>query len=328
MSFNWFLIGATLAAIIGLGGCGTWTAERRAPPIGTFVEVDGERVHLIDAGKVDSDLPPVVLIHGASVNLRDMHLALGERLAKTRRVIIVDRPGRGYSSRPADGARLATQARLIRAAVAARGVERPIIVGHSFGAAVALRYAIEFEEEIAGLAFLSGVSHEWPGGVAWYNDVSGWPIAGVAFRRLALPIYAPLAARGAVAKSFEPDEAPPGYFEAAGLELLFRAGDFRANAADLRALKGEVRAMRPYYPDMQAPTVIMTGLADPTVSPSIHSFQLAKELPNAELVTFPGRGHALHHAEPLAIIAAIDALSDRNRGSAAMQSEFRPDVAQ
>ncbi len=328
MSASLLLIGVTLAAALGLAGCASWTAERRVPPLGSFLEVDGERLHLIDTGPADLDLPPVVLIHGASVNLLDMHMALGGRLAENRRVIVIDRPGRGYSSRPADGAKLTAQARLIRAAVVSLGVEQPIIVGHSLGAAVALRYAIDFDDEVAGLGFLSGVSHEWPGGVAWYNNVSGWPIVGFAFRRLVLPLYAPIAARRAVEKSFRPDDAPANYFDEAGLELLFRAGDFRANAADLRALKDEVRAMRPHYADLQVPTVIMTGLADPTVSPRLHSFPLAQELPNAKLITFPGRGHALHHAEAEAIVEAINALSAQAQKAAELQNDLRSNVAQ
>lgn len=304
---------AIVAALAFLGGCATWRSEKNAPPIGAFVEAFGERIHLVDQGPRDSQLTPVVLIHGASVNLRDMKIALGDELAKTRRVIIVDRPGRGYSTRPSDGWRLASQAALIREAVKARGVSRPIVVGQSFGGAVALRYALDFNDDLAGLVLLAPVSHEWPGGVAWYNKASGLPVLGQALRRLVIPVYAPIAAKQGVIESFRPDAAPERYYENSGLTLLFRARDFKSNAEDLRHLKEEVVAMRGRYASIGVPTAILAGADDKTVSVKLHSTVLATEIPDASFEILPGAGHALHHAQTAKAIAAIDRVAERSR---------------
>ena len=301
----------TLSAIVG--GCASLSAEKNAPPIGRFVEVEGGRVHLVDIGVRDNALPPVVLIHGASVNLRDMKLALGDTLAQSRRVIIVDRPGRGYSTRSRNGALVATQARMIHDAVKSVGAERPVIVGQSFGGAVALAYALAYQDEMAGLVTIAGVSHEWPGGVAWYNNVSGAPVVGFLLRRLVIPVYGPLVARRGVEESFAPDAAPPGYYEKSGLTLLFRAGDFRANADDLRLLKPQIIAMQSRYGEIRIPTAIVTGDADPTVSPQLHSMRLAKEIVGATIDIVPDAGHAPHHSETARVIAAIDAVSTKGR---------------
>ena len=308
--------GAMLAVFVFLlllvaGGCASWRAERNAPPIGTFVKADGEDIHLVDIGPRNAAAPPVVLIHGASVNLRDMKIAIGDELAKTRRVIIVDRPGRGYSTRPADGWLLDRQAALIRAAVAASGVERPIVVGQSFGGAVALSYALQFQNEMTGLVLLAAVSHEWPGDVAWYNKASGWPVIGTALRRLVIPVYAPFAAKSGVIKSFEPDRAHEGYYEESGLTLLFRARDFRNNAADLRRLKPQIIAMSGRYRDIAIPVAIVTGAADKTVSPELHSAALKRELDGAFYDVIPATGHALHHAQPARVIRAIEEVARR-----------------
>ena len=257
----------------------------------------------------------MVLIHGASVNLRDMKIALGDELAKNRRVIIVDRPGRGYSTRPDDGWRLESQAALIHAAVAALGVEKPIIVGQSFGGGVALAYALNYQADMAGLVLLASVSHEWPGGVAWYNKASGMPVIGALLRRLVIPAYAPLAAKSGVIKSFEPDPAPPGYYEASGLTLLFRARDFKNNAADLRHLKPQIVAMQGRYAAIRVPTAILVGVDDTTVSPKLHSSALARELPDAYYEVIPDTGHALHHAEAAKVIAAIDLVSEKAKAA-------------
>jgi pimeloyl-ACP methyl ester carboxylesterase len=251
-----------------------------------------------------------VLIHGTSVNLRDMKLALGDALSTRHRVVIVDRPGRGYSSRPADGWRLKRQAEILHAALGELGVERPVVVGQSLGGAVALAYALEYQDEMTGLVLLAPVSHEWPGGIAWYNRVSQWPIAGALFRRLVLPIYAPLAANSGVANTFAPDAPPEGYAEATGLALLFRPADFKSNAADIARLKPQVAAMSRRYREIRIPTAILAGASDRTVSPHIHARALARDIPGATLQILPETGHALHHAQTARVAAAIESVAD------------------
>ena len=303
------LIGV-LVLLAALSGCAALRAEKKSPPIGAFIETGGERIHLVDLAPAGGGTgAPIVLIHGASVNLRDMKLALGDELAKSRRVIVVDRPGRGYSTRPKDGYRLETQARLIHDAVGSLGVRDPVIVGQSLGGAVALSYALQYQDDMAGLVLLAPVSHEWPGGVAWYNKVSGWPVAGFLFRRLIIPLYAPLAAKKGVEGSFGPDEAPQRYYEESGLPLLFRARDFKANAEDLRRLKPQIIEQSRRYAGIATPTVIFAGDDDRTVSPKLHAMRLATEIPGARLELLAETGHALHHAESARIIEAIEALA-------------------
>lgn len=304
------LISSVALLLAALSGHVTMQAERRSPPIGKRVDAGGEKIHLVDLAPPGGGAgAPVVLIHGASVNLRDMKLALGDRLAQSRRVIALDRPGRGYSTRPSDGWRLDVQAALIHEALAAAGVEKPVIVGQSLGGAVALAYALQYQDDMSGLVLLAPVSHEWPGGVAWYNEVSGWPVAGFLLRRLVIPLYGPVAARRGVAGSFGPDEAPNRYYEESGLPLLFRPGDFKANAADLRELKPQIVAQSRRYHEIRVPTIIFAGETDRTVSPKIHSMRLVQEIPGARLVMLPETGHALHHSESAAIISAIEELA-------------------
>ncbi len=279
--------------------------EAAHPPAGGFVDVDGVRMHVIDIGPKSSDLPPALLIHGASVNGLDMLTALGERLAEERRVLIVDRPGQGYSERPDDGWRLGRQAALIRGAVEARGVERPIVIGQSLGGAVALRYGLDFQANVSALVLLAPVSHEWPGGVAWYNHVSGAPIAGEALRRLVLPIYGPRLAANDFSGAFAPLTPPENYAARAGSTLLFRPTSFAANAEDLRRLKPQVAAQQARYGELKLPVAIAIGEADTDVSSDIHARALARDVAHAELVAFGGVGHPIHHARPGAIVDLI-----------------------
>lgn len=306
-------LAAFAAAGFGYSEIASRRFEKSAPPLGQFVDVDGGRVHLLDMGPAESELAPVVLIHGASVNLRDMKIALGDTLAKERRVIAVDRPGHGYSTRPGDGWRLEVQAKMIAEAVASRGVEHPIIVGQSFGGAVALAYGVHHADKASGLVLLAPVSHRWEGGVAWYNEVSGKPAIGALLRRLVIPVYGPISARDGYADSFAPNDPPPDYVSQAGLPLLFRPASFERNAQDMVALKAEVTAQQPLYQQIQLPVEIASGIQDTAVNPDIHAKKLAQEIPSAELTLWENTGHALHHARDSDVVSLIRRIDTRSR---------------
>ncbi|MEM8936987.1 MAG: alpha/beta hydrolase [Pseudomonadota bacterium] len=286
-------------------------AARGAPPLGAFLDIEGERLHYLDIGPKESARPPIILIHGASANLRDMKIALGDRLSKDRRVLMIDRPGHGYSSRPADGAQLTRQAALIKEVADSLGLQRPIVLGQSYGGAVALSFALAFQDEMSGLVLLAPVSHEWPGGVAWYNNVSGWPVAGFLLRRLIIPVYGPLTGPGSVDESFAPHPAPDNYYERAGVGLLFRPLEFQANAEDLVALKPQIIAMSDGYDALRIPVTVAAGDADKTVYPSIHAQGLARDIDHAELFIFEDTGHPLHHQRADEIVAMIDRMSEQ-----------------
>jgi pimeloyl-ACP methyl ester carboxylesterase len=313
------LIGG-LVVVAVLGCCaaftavGVWLIERAHRPGGVFVPVSGGRLHVVELGAPQggNDLP-VVLLHGASGNLEDQRLVLGNRLAATRRVILIDRPGHGFSDRP--GARAdaspARQAALVAQALAGLGVARAIIVGHSWSGALAAAYALDYPDRVAGLLLLAPVTHSWPGGISWYNDIAATPVIAELFARtIVLPLGLCLIGR-AVANVFAPQAAPERYVRRAASLLLLRPAEFIANAQDLATLERFVAAQVPHYGAIRAPTVIITGDCDRTVSPKIHARAAAALIPNAKLIELAGIGHMLPHVAPAAIIAAIDELAAR-----------------
>ena len=181
-----------LAAAITL--VGARMIERAHPPAGRFVDVRGGRLHVVDLDRRPrpaGDAPPIVLIHGASGNLEDMRLALGERLSTRYRVILVDRPGHGWSDRsPApDAASPAHQAAMLSEMLDRLGIDRAIVVSHSWGGTVATALALDHPERVAGLVLLAPVSHPWPSGIAWYYHVAAAPLVGPLFAHtFALPV--------------------------------------------------------------------------------------------------------------------------------------------
>src|SRR6187551_1692171 len=225
---------ASAAAVLGLLAATTEFAVRRIerahPAAGRLVAVDGGRLHLLELGPAGA--PAVVLLHGASGNLEDMRVALGDRLAQRYRVILVDRPGHGWSDRPNGSADAspARQAALIHQALGRIGVTRAIIVGHSWSGALATAYTLAYPDAVLGLVLLAPVTHPWPGGVAWYNPILTAPVIGPLFARtLALPLGQLLIGPGVVSV-FAPQPAPADYRDRAAVELLLRASEFIANA--------------------------------------------------------------------------------------------------
>jgi pimeloyl-ACP methyl ester carboxylesterase len=261
---------------------------------------------VVELGRPDA--PPVLLLHGASGNLGDIRLALGERLAARYRVILVDRPGHGWSDRPdgAEDASPARQAVLIRQALIKIGVTRSIVVGHSWSGALATAYTLAYPDAVSGLVLLAGVLYPWPGGVAWINNLVATPVIGplVAYTVI-MPLGYFMMTPG-VDAVFSPEVPPPDYVERTGARMILRPNEFIANAQDLAGLKAFVTAQAPRYGEIKVPVAIIAGDADRVVYTDIHSRGIAKVLPDATLTVLPGVGHMVGFAAPDAVTRAVD----------------------
>jgi pimeloyl-ACP methyl ester carboxylesterase len=288
--------------------------EAAHPPSGEFVDVQGVRLHVVVLGVPRNSAeaePAVVLVHGASGNLEDMRLALGERLASAHRVILIDRPGHGWSSRPEsdDYASPARQAELVAAALEKLGVRRAVLIGHSWGGACAIAYALEFPERTAGLVLLSAVTHPWPANAGWYNNLAGLPYIGAVFLRTCVYPLGLLLIESASRAIFEPQAVPEGYLRQAAIRLVLRPKTFYSNARDLALLKDFVTRQVPRYAKLRARTIIISGDCDSVVSPEINARALAAALPSAKLVLLKDIGHMPHHAAPGVVAGAVDELT-------------------
>jgi pimeloyl-ACP methyl ester carboxylesterase len=270
---------------------------RAHPPTGRFVEVGGGRLHVVDiderARRSDDD-PPVVLLHGASGNLEDLRLALADRLKQRHRVILLDRPGHGWSERIADDVSPARQAAMVAEALERLDIGRAIVVAHSLGGSVATALALDDPGRVAGLVLLAPVLYPWSTGIAWYYNLATIPILGPLFAHtFVLPAGAVLI--GSVSGTvFAPQTAPADYADRAAI------------ARDVAGLNAFVTRQAPRYASIKAPTVIITGDRDTVVSPEIHARALAAKLPHSKLVVLDGVGHMPHHAAPDRVVEAIE----------------------
>lgn len=294
---------AVLAALAWSAGYARW-AERRWPADGRLVDTRVGRLHVRERGAG----PAVILIHGAGANARELMITLGLALDDRARVIALDRPGFGGSPGFSSRARLARHADAVAALIEAEGLDRPVVVGHSYGAAVALRLAIDHPDSASGLVLLGPATHGYVGPVAWHNYVAATPVLGPAFCRLLVPIAGPLMLEGGVRATFAPEPAPPGYAANAGIGLLFRPRNFRANALDLAVVNAELAAQEPSYGDIAIPVAVIAGDEDRTVRTASHAEPLAAALPDARLAVLPGGGHMPHYGGREIVLEHVDAL--------------------
>jgi len=286
--------------------------ERRAvqqfPPEGQILDVGGTQVHAVVMGAG----PDLVLIHGASGNTRDMTFSLAPRLAQRYRVIVFDRPGLGYTDRlNSTGATLTQQATLLRSAAQQLGAERPILMGQSYGGAVALAWAAKYPNDVAALIPVAAASNPWETGLGRFYKVtsSAWGQAVV------VPLLTAFVPQSVVKSSveavFAPQNAPTNYSNFIGAPLTLRRVSLRANADQRANLLSEIADLVPLYGQIIAPTEILHGTADTTVGLEIHSEKLVSQIGGATLTRLPGIGHMVQHVAEDEVIAAIDRAAKR-----------------
>jgi len=264
-------------------------------PIGKMVDVDGVMLHLADhpAGPA-ADLLPIVFIHGASGNLRDLQAPLLGSLEGRGRLIFVDRPGHGYSQRgtSADIHTPWGQAKLVSGLLKELGIEKAITVGHSLGGSTAASFAVNHPGKTAGLVFLAPATHPWPNrDLTWYYDVTNFPIMGRLFAELLAVPFGQLLYENGVKGVFKPQKVPGDYIKQAGTRLVLRRDTFRFNALDVGALYDSVAEISPRYNEIKVPTSIITGDQDDVVLANIHSTGLERDIEGSKLIWLEGQGH-------------------------------------
>ena len=300
------MFGASLLACLALWlGARAYVkrVEARWPANGRDIDAGDARVHVREAGPEGA--PRVLLIHGANANLNELWSPFAAELARDFRVIAMDRPGLGYSTRPAHGHRLETQARLAAEVLRQTGEGPAIIVGHSMGAAVALRLALETPNLVRALVLLAPLASPWQGQPAWWARLAANPILGPIFCSLIIPNLGPALARANIDNNFAPGAAPANYYETSAVGLAFRPLAFRASAQDVCHSSAELAAQAPNYPKIFAPAIVITAEKDRVLSPKRHARALAAALPAGQLVIAPDTGHMPHQLRPDLGIAAI-----------------------
>ncbi|RVV99882.1 alpha/beta hydrolase [Mesobaculum littorinae] len=315
---------ALLVLVAGLSGCGLIVdqradrreaeAEAAYPPEGEFVIVGDRRVHYVQAGTG----PDLVLIHGASGSTRDFTFDFLGRVQDDYRVTIFDRPGLGYTDRAADfygGAfderaeSPQVQADLLKAAADRLGVQHPIVLGQSYGGAVAMAWGLDHDP--AALVIVSGATQPWDGSLSATYQTTASSLGGAGL----VPLITAFATQGQIHSALEgifaPQDIPEGYEEYIGAPLSIRRETFRASSRQVNTLKPHLKEMAPRYPQLDIPVEILHGTADSIVPYEVHALPLSRQLPDANLTLIENGGHMIHHVAAEQVVEAIDRVAKR-----------------
>ena len=144
------LSGATVAGLVFFTHRTARKVRAALPPSGSFVDLPHGRLHVREQGTG----PVLLLVHGLGGQMGQFNYDVVERLAADFRVVVVDRPGSGYSA-PLASPDLVSQADALAELIARLELGRPLVVGHSLGGAVALALALHHPERVAGLALIA-----------------------------------------------------------------------------------------------------------------------------------------------------------------------------
>ena len=303
----YFLL-ALILVLAGASRLGAWAIERRYLPVGTFAVINGARLHFVHLpAPAEAEFPPVVFLHGASSNLRDQMVPLRPLLEGRAELLFFDRPGLGWSERGTGNETPFGRADTLAALMDRLGIGRAIIVGHSFGAAEATAFTLAYPDKVAGLVLVSPATHPWAGGAtSWYYSLTARPVVGRIFAETLAEPAGTLRLAQATECVFAPNKVPDGYADLAAIALVLRPSAFRANAVDVAGLYRHAQDTAPRYPEIKAPTVIISGDRDTVVDEEIHSTGLARDIAGAELVWVKNLGHKPDWIAPDLVAAAIE----------------------
>lgn len=285
------------------------TAETQHPPEGRVLTVDGVRLHYVDSG---GDRSPVVLLHGNGTMIADIAISgLLERASRQHRTIAFDRPGFGYSSRPRDKDWTpSAQASLFCKAFARLGIEKPMVVAHSWGTLVALGLAID-EDAVSGLVLISGYYYPTARVDVALLSPPSVPLLGDIMRYTVSPLLGRALAPLMMSKSFAPSSVTEDFRSRFPLDLALRPSQLRASAEETASMTSAAASFQNHYRSLQLPTFIIAGAGDRIVNVDQQSRRLARDLPGSALWVLPGLGHMLHHSVPDQVMEAIEMLSKR-----------------
>ena len=290
-------IGLTGAVLASLTGTVAGKVERALPPLGRFVTIGGTRLHYLDEGpeQPDPDAPTIVLIHGLAGQTRNFTYGVVAPLARTHRVITLDRPGSGYSPRaPGAPATLSAQADSVAALITALGLEKPVVVGHSLGGAIALALALNHPEQVGALALIAPLTHPLdtpPRGLEGLAIASPLRRALTAWT-LALP-SAILNRNRVLAALFGPEPAPADFGTRGGGLLSLRPTSFYGASTDMVHSGADLAGMVARYPSLRLPVGVLYGSGDRILDPIFHGRALEALIPDLELELIEGGGHML-----------------------------------
>ncbi|MGE5525283.1 MAG: alpha/beta fold hydrolase [Rhodospirillaceae bacterium] len=302
----------------------TYKAERENPPRGQFIDADGVRLHYIERGLGI----PLVMLHGSETTAQDFEWSGLMQIACRRfRAIVFDRRGFGHSLRPRGRAWSApAQAALLHHAIKRLGVEKPIVLGHSWGALIALEYALQFPDEVRSLVLLSGLYYPSRHLNPPLAAMHAIPVLGEIMRYTVSPWLGRAMWRRRMRRAFAPRKVT-GSAHRIPAWMMLRPSHLRAAAAENALTIPSALSLMRRYAQIKVPLHIVVGDAD-RFSDVAQSERLHRDTPGSHLHTIRGAGHMIHHVAPDEVLAAIDHAAGPSPGPSPLMEDASKVVAQ
>ncbi|MBZ9767905.1 alpha/beta hydrolase [Mesorhizobium sp. CA6] len=316
MSFVlWLLVGLLIAAALAVLAVtvATWRiaakAERLVPACGKFVEIDGNRIHYVEEG----DGRPIVFVHGLGAQLHHFRQTLFGRFGPGYRLIALDRPGSGYSVR-ATGAtgRLPEQADIVRRFIEELRLERPLVVGHSLGGAIALALATGHPTAISGIALLSPLTHQEARGRQGFDLL--YVPSRLLRRVLAYTVAIPLSLRYAqptLQFIFAPQAVPADYMIGGGGWLGLRPSHYFATSTDVVAVERDLGEIERSYREIAMPAGILFGTGDQVIGEAVHGQPMLDKIDGLDFERIEGLGRMPQFTDPERVVAFVRRIAAR-----------------
>jgi pimeloyl-ACP methyl ester carboxylesterase len=290
---------AALVLLMSFTRRATRRIEQAVPMDGKHIDIDGERIHYVEYG--NSDAPPIVFVHGLCGQMRNFAYLPIEALAREHRVILIDRPGSGYSTRGAHAtANIRAQAQTVVRFMAALGLAAPVLVGHSLGGAIALAVALDHPGTVSRLALIAPLTHVQTEVPKAFRAlvVRSTRMRRFMARTLATPFG--LATSTATLKAvFAPEAVPADFRTRGGALLSLRPKGFYNASLDLVAIEDsdDLAEMEQRYAQLTVPVGVLFGRDDIVLNWTRHGDALRRRSKHVTLRVVNG-GHMLPVTAP------------------------------
>lgn len=270
-------------------------AEKNHRPLGRFTTIGTMHVHYLDRGSG----PPVLVLHGNGGVVEEVASSgLVDHLAASHRVIVLDRPGFGLSSRPDRDWGPEREARFLLALMHQLGIERPVVVAHSWATLAAISLALEDPDSVSGLVLVGGYYYPTTRSDVVLQRLVAMPIVGDILRNTLWPLVCRVAAPLAFQRVFAPFAPTDAFLDSYPVPMAVRPSQLTAVADDTVDMPKAAARLCARYAELQIPVDLIAGLEDKMVSTAHHSRRINRELHNSFIDEVPGAGHMVHHAHP------------------------------
>jgi pimeloyl-ACP methyl ester carboxylesterase len=260
------------------------------------------------------------MIHGNAGDLHDFEFGTLDLLAHNYQAIAFDLPGHGLSKMPhqAKGT-IQEQATILHEALTALEIKKPILVGHSWGAAIVLAYALSYPQDISALVLLAPAAYSDHHHDAPLVFLLRVPMLSDVCITMLKPIFGRRLLKRGLKEAFSPDPLPDDYWKSASAGWLGR-NQLKAFIKNDLMVDSSLQKLSPQYQQIHTPVIIVTGDSDLAVSPPQNAFTLHNAIANSELIVIPHAGHQIPETHPEAVQRAVDMAANDSRLRAADQS--------